>query len=191
MTVLCFVPAPPFSYRVRRKQHPGPCPHRGHCTVTVDVPGDRCEQKGNSKRIVRRGAHAGIAAGAREEAAEDALVAALLASPDRPSEPLGACELGVTFRAVPPASWPDWRREAALAGAIPCTSHGYGDRGNLLKLLEDCLQAADWITDDCGLVGGPVAKRWASVAGYALDLRELPAAPRSKAEWLAMKQEKA
>lgn len=52
-------------------------------------------------------------------------------------------DLVATF--VPPASWPKWKRERALAGEWPHLSRP--DVDNLVKLVKDGLNGAAWLDD--------------------------------------------
>lgn len=129
------------------------------------------KQKGNSKVIFRTGYRGSgptrVASNPRDKAAELRLVA--LARAYRPLRPLqGALRLSVTFVLPIPPSWPARKRAEAQAGVLQPI--GRPDRGNLLKLAEDALQAAGFYADDSQIVGGEVAKRYGDPAGYRITL---------------------
>lgn len=129
------------------------------------------KQKGNSKRFLRVGRPGAvrtiIASSAKDKAAELRLTH--MARVYRPLRPLeGPLRLSVAFVLPIPESWTQKRRARALAGEIQPTSRP--DRGNLLKLLEDCLEAAGFYVDDAQIVGGEVAKRYGDPAGYRITL---------------------
>ena len=129
------------------------------------------KQKGNSKRILHVGRPGArrtiIASSARDKAAE--LQLAALAVVYRPLRPLeGPVRLSVTFVLPIPPSWPARKRAEALAGVLQPI--GRPDRGNMLKLAEDALQAAGFYVDDSQIVGGEVAKRYGDPAGYRITL---------------------
>lgn len=131
----------------------------------------RPAQKGNSKLIYRtgyRGAGATrVVSNPKDKAAEARLTN--LARAYRPLRPLeGALRLDVEFVLPIPPSWPARKRAEALACVLLPTSRP--DRGNMLKLLEDALQAAGFYLDDAQIVAGDVAKRYGDPVGYRVSL---------------------
>jgi Holliday junction resolvase RusA-like endonuclease len=129
------------------------------------------KQKGNSKLIFRTGYRGSgptrVASNPKDKAAELRLVA--MARTYRPLRPLeGPLRLSVAFVLPIPPSWSGRKRAEALAGVLQPT--GRPDRGNLLKLLEDALQAAGFYVNDAQIVGGEVAKRYGDPPGYRIQL---------------------
>lgn len=96
-----------------------------------------------------------------------------------PPEPLrGAVVVDVDFLLQVPESFPQWKREAAVAGYVFPYSEGDSagsipDRGNLLKLLEDCLEKAGWFRNDSQVCFGKVSKRYGEKVGYQVAAREV------------------
>ena len=72
-----------------------------------------------------------------------------------------------------PKSWPKWKQDAALAGQV-WPSGNVGDRGNLLKMLEDVLEDAGFFINDCQVCTGLVEKVYGKDPGWLVSLRELP-----------------
>ena len=158
-------------------------------------------QKGNSKVIRRRRGRRGawsdgavaaalrgigaaaprpkgglfVASNDADKAAEDALVRAL--RPLAPPAPwAGVIGMDVLFVYAVPERFDDEQRRLALTRVIRPTSTGYHhhDRGNVLKLLEDAMQAAGFYTNDSNVCEGPVSKVFGEVAGYAITVKVLP-----------------
>lgn len=149
--------------------------------------------KGNAQKIVRRGRKRGLVNEDRVVAKQRELTFALLANAARPARAMrGAVEFGVTFVLPIPKTWPIWKREAAAARALfPYTeaegsSGGIPDRGNLLKLIEDCLEKAGYLSNDSQICDGPVAKVYGETPGYEITLRKLPEV-LTRSEWLEWK----
>lgn len=84
------------------------------------------------------------------EADERTVIA--LAAPHAPPTPFeGAVCVSLTFYTQPAASWPSWRRDAALAGQVMPT--GRPDVDNLVKLVLDALnRSGRWWRDDAQVV---------------------------------------
>lgn len=161
---------------------------------TVTRTGQHPAPKGNTKiaRVIERPGRRPLAImhpHPRTEAAEEALVRALLVHPRRPGRPLsGPLRLDVEAVLAVPTGYYAWKREAALAGAIPPLAKAGkvgGDRGNYLKLVEDALERAGWIAGDELVVEGEVSKRFGPEPGYMIDIARLPAPPESAREWRA------
>jgi Holliday junction resolvase RusA-like endonuclease len=54
----------------------------------------------------------------------------------------GPCEFRLEIERQPPASWPKWKREAALRGEVRPTGRSFGDNSNHAKACKDgCLPA--------------------------------------------------
>lgn len=128
-------------------------------------------QKGNSKLIYRTGYRGSgatrVVSNPKDKAAEARLTA--MARVHRPLRPLeGALRLDVQFVLTIPKSWSKRQRAEALAGVILPTTRP--DRGNCLKLIEDCLQSAGFYLDDSQIVAGEVGKRYGDPAGYLVRL---------------------
>lgn len=116
-----------------------------------------------------------VASNDADKAAEDALVHAL--RPLAPPEPwAGVIGMDVLFVYPVPGRFDAEQRRLALARTIRPTSTGYHhhDRGNVLKLLEDAMQAAGFYTNDSNVCEGPVSKVFGEVAGYAVTVKVLP-----------------
>ena len=110
-------------------------------TVTLVIPGTPTP-KGRS-RSTRSGRHYTPAA---TRAAETSVLAVWLVTTQhaRPAHE-GPVTLDLIATFVPPASWPKWKRERALAGEWPHTSRP--DVDNLVKLVKDGLNGAAWLDD--------------------------------------------
>ena len=144
--------------------------------------------KGNSKRARRTRFGAVVTKDSRDAKREKALtqLAYLLAPPD----PLrGPILLDVVFALPIPSSWPDWKRKLAEERTVFPYSDATGgsgtipDRGNLLKLLEDALEAGGWFANDSQVIGGRVSKCYGTQreVGYWVRLSEVfeSASPRA------------
>ena len=162
-----FLPGPTFSWREKKKKRTGQHP----------------AVKGNSMALFRVNGQPRISPSGRTRAAQAALVKALLEVPERPLVPWAAdIRLDVLFVLGVPASWPRWKREAALDGAIRPTATGRGDRGNYLKMFEDGLEGAGFLADDGQICAGEVGKAYGPLPGFRIRLEALPAGPTSAAE---------
>lgn len=125
--------------------------------------------KGNRKAIACRGPYGRrfVRANDRDRAAEQHLI--LAARHFRPLQPLeGPLRLGVTFVMPIPPSWTQKKRAEALAGVVLPTPRP--DRGNMLKLIEDALEAAGYYRDDAAICAGPVDKVYGAEPGYRIQL---------------------
>lgn len=71
-----------------------------------------------------------------------------------------------------PASWPAWKRAAALAGEIMPTTKP--DKDNIEKAVMDALNGVAW-RDDALAVDGRTTKRYADSPGVAVVVNALPA----------------
>lgn len=88
-----------------------------------------------------------------------------------------AVSLRFVFRV--PDGWPQWKREAALAGAIEHDQRP--DRENLMKLVHDAMTGS-WWPDDAQICAGEVTKAWGERACTEVTVSELPTV-RTAAEW--------
>lgn len=101
-------------------------------------------------------------------------------------EPLAgplACRVVATF--VPPASWPAWKREAALCGQVHHTGKPDGD--NVLKAAKDALNGVVWV-DDAQVVEVAVTKGYSDAPGVRIQVFPMAGAPSQitrKADLLA------
>jgi len=75
---------------------------------------------------------------------------------------------------TPPASWPAWKRDAALSGALLHT--GKPDASNLAKAAEDALNGVVW-GDDAQVVELVVRKSYGERAMVEILVKSLPASP--------------
>lgn len=89
----------------------------------------------------------------------------------------GPVALDVDFVFQVPASWPKWKRQAALEGRLWPSSERYGDRDNLEKLLGDALKGV-LFADDSRIVDGRVRKVFGEESGYRLRVEFLQEAKR-------------
>lgn len=152
--------------------------------------------KGNSKRVVPvmrggRQVHVVVPSSADAKREREVVKRIRLIGPAPPEPALtGPLALDVVFVLPVPKSWPKWRREAALAGHVYPYSDASGsagskpDRGNLLKLIEDALEAAGWVRNDSQFVTGRVAKVYGPEPGYACEIAELEEVS-SREDWKA------
>jgi len=142
--------------------------------------------KGNRKQIVRFGGRTALVSSARDKRAERELIRLLAAH--APEDPLdGPLRLELVIYHAVPRSWPGWRRRAAKAGVVRPSGNGTPDCGNVLKLVEDALEAAEWITDDARTVSYSIESLYAQDPGYfvVVETRDGchgPKAPRSEVE---------
>ncbi len=160
---------------------------REHAAREMVVP----RPKGNAQHIAKVRGRLRIVNDASVIRRQRAIVRAL--SFCAPAPPLsGAVLVDVVFYLPMPARWPKWKRAAALRGLVMPYSETDGsgsipDRGNLLKLAEDGLEKAGWVTNDSQVCSGLVDKRYGAEACYefrAMELFEV----RSCEEWKALLQ---
>lgn len=137
-----------------------------------------CTPKGNSKTVMKIGKKMIPVATQKKRSAEALLV--LLAKVHRPEGgPLsGQLRLDVCAVVRPPKTRKKKtvtaeERAAMIRGSIRPTSKTHGDRGNLLKMIEDVLEKAGVIEDDAQVVGGPAAKIYGDTEGWIVKAREL------------------
>jgi len=134
--------------------------------------------KGNSKRIVqnRKTGAAFLIGDSKARKREKDLVSLL--SEHAPPAPLeGPLRMDVVFVMPIPKSMSKWRKAAALDGRGVYPSKR-PDRGNLLKLLEDALEACGFYRDDSQIVDGVVAKAYGETPGTRVWLTQLEEATR-------------
>lgn len=136
--------------------------------------------KGNAQRIAKNKATGALFVatdGAVKRRQRDLAKLLTLLAPPRPLR--GAVVVDVVFYLPIPTTWPQWRQEAAARGLVlPYTEStgstgGIPDRGNLLKLLEDCLELGGWLANDSQVCWGNVGKRHGRRVGYEVRAREV------------------
>lgn len=86
----------------------------------------------------------------------------------------GPLELTVKAFFAPSASWPAWKREAALTGWVAHTSKPDGD--NLVKAAKDALNGVAWI-DDSQVVRHSGEKLYGASPRVEITIRAIDAAP--------------
>lgn len=125
--------------------------------IEFEVPGPP-QTKGRARSFVPPGfRRAVVTHDAKTRQAEENFAG--IASRFRPAVPfLGPIELHVLFYFVPPKSWPEWQRAAALRGDFKHTSKP--DADNLLKLVKDSLNGIFW-RDDSQIFRPVPEKRYA------------------------------
>ena len=85
-----------------------------------------------------------------------------------------------------PESWPNWKRDAALAGHIEHTRKP--DADNLLKLVKDALNAVAW-RDDSYISSCAVEKTFGFLLGVQVEITPLPKLPsqiKHQSDYLAL-----
>lgn len=75
--------------------------------------------------------------------------------------------LKVTATIAPPQSWPNWKREAALANRIEPTTKP--DLDNIVKLVKDALNKVAW-QDDAQVTSIDACKVYGSCEGLRIDI---------------------
>ena len=156
-------------------------PGRGGALAFVATP-DQPRPQGNSKQLVMAGGRPRLVASKGERRFRAQLVELLQAVTPAPAPFWTPVRLDVHVYLAPPASWPKALRTRAVGGdpeLPPVRGAREGtrqvpDRCNLVKLLEDALQAAGWLGDDSYTVAGELSKGWGRVPGYALSLAPWP-----------------
>ncbi len=86
----------------------------------------------------------------------------------------GCLALSVNVFLVPPASWPAWKRGAALDGLIEPT--GKPDLDNIVKAVEDALTGVVWL-DDAQVVSMEAAKLYAESPRVSIQVTPQRSAP--------------
>lgn len=95
----------------------------------------------------------------------------------RGNSPLtGPIELHLEIRLAIPASWPAWKRGAALCQVIMPTSKP--DSDNVEKAAKDAMNGVVWL-DDSQVVTSSKRKGYSQIPGVRLVVIPLPAAPAS------------
>jgi Holliday junction resolvase RusA-like endonuclease len=79
--------------------------------------------------------------------------------------------LEVHVSIAPPTSWPQWKREAALAGRIDPTCKP--DLDNVVKLVKDALNKVAW-DDDAQVVICDAGKAYGEAEGLRIVVHERP-----------------
>lgn len=112
---------------------------------------------------------------AKTRTAEAAILAAYRAAVGSRSPHTGPVEVHLEAVFTPPPSWPKWRREAALAGALAHTTKP--DLDNLLKLV-DGLNGYAWL-DDSQIFRATPEKRYGPLAHTRVVLTLHPVTERN------------
>lgn len=134
--------------------------------------------KGNSGRIVRAGRFPRLIPSKRAVECQKML------TPQIASQVTGAPIEGpvrrdVVFTLPIPPSWPRWKKAAAEERRyLPAGGGRTPDTGNLLKLLDDCLEASGVIYNDSQIIGGESWKIYGSTPGYLIRIESLSQADR-------------
>jgi len=100
------------------------------------------------------------------------MVAKLEMGPRKPITRPVALHLSVYI--APPGGWPEWKKEAAIAGDIRPTSKP--DLDNVEKAVKDALNGIVYV-DDSQVVQTTQAKHYALAPGIAVKIVPLPEAP--------------
>ena len=136
-------------------------------------------------RVAKIGNHARMFTPAATVKAEQEFVA--LAAPHAPETPIDApIHLRLTFRLPVPASFPAWKREAALACAL--YPEGRPDVDNLAKLVMDAMNhSGRWWRDDSHVVSLACRKQYSATPGTRVEVIVMDTADTA-AEWKAMQK---
>ena len=137
--------------------------------------------KGNSGRIVRAGRFPRLIPSKRAVECQKVLTP-LLAQHVSGAPFSGPVRRDVLFCLAIPPSWPKWKKKAAEERRyLPAGGGRTPDTGNLLKLLDDCLEASGLIFNDAQIIGGESWKVYAPTPGYIVSLEPLGQATRDEA----------
>ena len=135
--------------------------------------------KGNSGRIVRAGRFPRLIPSKRAVECQKILTP-MLAQHATGAPIEGPVRRDVIFCLPIPPSWAKWKKIAAEEKRyLPAGGGRTPDTGNLLKLLDDCLEASGLIYNDAQIIGGESWKVYAPVSGYLIRLEPLSQASRS------------
>lgn len=171
------------SAQPRRETVSGSLPLSAHTPVGCELSGRaegvwKCvipgtpRQKGNSKRIVKFGARMALVGDRRSVKAQDD--ARAVAWAQRPPELLSSTgapvALAVDVDFVFPIPTSRRKGKRAVKPGDPHTQRP--DRGNLLKLVEDVLEAIAY-ADDCVVADGRVRKLWGDEGETRVTVRRL------------------
>lgn len=119
---------------------------------------------------------------------EQGAIAALIAPHAPPRRHEGPVGITLTTFLQVPVSWPVWRREAALSGAVLPTARP--DLDNLCKLILDAMTASGrWWIDDAQVVKIEHEKVFADLPGTLVAVRFLEELAGAAA-WKAIKAER-
>lgn len=83
----------------------------------------------------------------------------------------GPLQIAVDIVFPVPASWPAWKREAALDGTVAHTTKP--DADNVLKAAKDSCNGIVWL-DDCQVVETVTRKRYGDVPAVRIRVRPAP-----------------
>lgn len=132
----------------------------------------RPAQKGNSKRLIYVKGSPRLISSSKDKRAERDLVSALM--PYAPEVPLsGTCMLELSILQPIPRSWPLWKQKAARDTTLRPASRGTHDSCNVLKLVEDSIEAAGWVEDDTLFIEHRVSAYYSTDPGYRIVVRPL------------------
>ena len=101
--------------------------------------------------------------------------------PYRPETPIvDPIRLYVEMTFPIPASWPAWKREAALRGYVKHTAKP--DKDNCEKHLLDCMETLGFFTNDSHIYRGWSVKKYGENPGWHVILETINE-PKSAKEW--------
>lgn len=86
----------------------------------------------------------------------------------------GPLSVRVTALFTPPASWPQWKKDAALNGRVRHTSKPDGD--NILKAVKDACNGIVW-HDDSQIVTASIAKDYSTNPRVIISVVPISASP--------------
>ena len=149
--------------------------------VIIRVDGVDPVPKGNSGRIVRAGRFPRLIPSKR--AVECQKILTPLLSQYVTGAPFeGPVRRDVVFTLAIPPSWPKWKKAAAEDKRyLPAGGGRTPDTGNLLKLLDDCLESSGIIYNDSQIIGGESWKVYGPTPGYLVRIEPLSQAARGLA----------
>jgi len=142
--------------------------------ITISIPGEPVA-KGRG-RAVRRGKGIAVITPEKTRRWEDAARRVARHEMGSREPEKGPVHVHIVASFLPPASWPAWKREAALAGRIAHT--GRPDCDNIAKAACDALNGVAWM-DDSQAVRVLVHKRYAEAAGVNIMVQEIELVPSS------------
>ena len=120
-------------------------------------------------RAAVRGKHAIVYKDAGQLESEKHIISEI--TPHRPDVPAsGPVELFVRVWVPIPASWPAWKREAAMDGIV--APIGKPDLDNYLKEIKDCMTQASFWNDDSQVVRVSAEKRYSTYPRWEILMQE-------------------
>lgn len=149
-------------------------------SVLIRIDGIHPVPKGNSGRIVRAGKFPRLIPSKRAMDCQKILTPEL-AKHVRGAPFEGPVRRNVVFTLAISPSWPKWKKAAAAdLRFLPAGGGRTPDCGNLLKLLDDCLEASGLIFNDSQIIGGESWKVYGPTPGYLICLEPLAQADRTE-----------